>query len=213
MCAFYDPNPEPDLRFGDVITGFHLCVPQLHHPGAGPDGCVLTVAMTRPSYFAVMSPCCSIKNKQLSLTPLVQIRPAIKKTPYFVEDLTRINRRGPPDKIVPPQEWAKFTPEEQATRLAEGDDYALVDAFVYAPDPRLKTYELRLQATNFETTGHYLIEFGSVHRIDCDPIKRNSPAPEGVKLLQLSVLTREELRQKIGSYFVRIPEEDRPFLP
>lgn len=191
-----------------MLIGFHTCTPKLDRPGVAGSGLQMGISLMGQAYFAVMTPCCSIKNKTISLAPLLQIRLAMLKNPYFREDLTRVNDKVAPQNQIPPEEWAKLSPEEQANRIAEGDGYALMDAFVYGADPLLQAYELKIQATQQVPIGHYLLDFGGIFRVDCDLIKREAPAPNGVKWLQLSVPARESLRRKLANYFGRRPAED-----
>jgi hypothetical protein len=210
LPAFYDEQPDRALRFGDVITGFQTVTPHLHKPGSDID-VELGITVTRCAYYAVMTPCCSIENKSITLAPLLSIRPAFLRNPYFEEDLTRINRKVPPEKFVSPEVWQKLLPERREIMRATGEAYTLMECFIYAEDPRLKRYKLHVPGGPVDM-GFYLLDFKSIYRIDCDLIVRGKDAPTGTKYLQLTVPVREQLRQKLASYFVRRPEEDQVFL-
>jgi hypothetical protein len=93
--------------------------------------------------------------------------------------------------------------------------YGVGEAFIYAEDTRLKRYDMKISrkgTSSVMSTGFYMLEFGSAFRINCDQVVRNKPAPNGIKLLQLSVSVRQELREKISKYFGRTPTEDRVLL-
>lgn len=204
MAGFYSDNPEACLLLGDVVVGFQSIVPQLHAPSNAV--CELQISVTRPAYFAVMTPCCSIGNKQISLAPLVPIRWPFLQNPYFSEDLTRINSPVPPDKILPPAEFAKKSEAEQQRMLEKGPAYALNDCFIYAETEHLVRYEAPGKGGKIES-GFYLLEFGSAFRMNCQQVIREK-APDNVKYLELSVETRSQLRQKLQHYFGRVPDED-----
>ena len=215
MLGFYEERPDHALLLGDIVVGFQAIVAAMHSPGADGDADVLEIAVTRPSYFAVMTPCCSVGNKQIALAPLVKIKPSFLSTPYFVEDLTRINRPGNQLDMMPPKELERLSPEQRQAMAERGLSFGLADTFIYAEDDRLKKYDLKLPAKGASSTvqtGFYLLEFGSSFRVNCNQVMRNKPAPQGMKLLQLSVLVRQELRAKLSAYFARIPDEDRELL-
>ena len=163
-----------------------------------------------PTYSVVLTPCCSIGESTISLTPLIKVRSDFFKNPYFLEDLTRINRRMKPQQAKPPDEWGNFTPEEKQRRLAEGINYALLELFIYEEHELFKTYLLRKQEVRY-----YMIDFKNIHTIKCAMIKRpekvkpeDAPLIES-KVLQLSIQARSELRDKIAYYYSRLPEEDK----
>lgn len=212
MPGFYSETPEPCLLLGDVVQGFRCVVPHLHAPGGNDGATELGITVTRPEYFAVLTPCCSIGNKQISLAPLVKIRLSFFNNPYFVEDFARINDLVPPDKTLSPADWERLDPERKRALLEQGPSYSLGDNFIYAEDPRLRRYEVKGKGATVHHTGCWLLEFGSAFRINCDKVTRNAAAPEGVKFLELSVIVREQLRRKLQHYFGRTPEEDRAAL-
>jgi hypothetical protein len=59
---------------------------------------------------------------------------------------------------------------------------------------------------------HWMIDFKSIVRVECNAIERGKPPPTGMKFLQLSIRAREGLRQKLALYFARVPEEDQGVL-
>jgi hypothetical protein len=53
-----------------------------------------------------------------------------------------------------------------------------------------------------------MIDFRRMHKVECDRIANAKQAPLDTKILQLSVDTRAELREKLAAYFWRVPAED-----
>ena len=207
MPGFYFETPQDCLLLGDIVTGFRAVVPQFHKPGVDDHSAELGISVTRPDYFAVTTPCCSIGNKQISLAPLVPIRAPWLTNPYLADDLTRINVPGSAENFVPPNDRGRLTPEALQALVEKGSVYGLVECFVYDPHDLLRVYDVKGKGATTKN-GHWLLEFGSSFRVNCDLVTRNA-APAGVKLLELSVAKREELRRKLVNYFGRTPEEDR----
>jgi hypothetical protein len=205
---FYEAGTrvESSLRFGDVITGFQAVTPVLHKPGT--EGAELLIAISRPAYLAVMTPCCSIENKTISLAPLGPIRPGFLMNPHLVEDLTRLNREVPPLHQVPPQALEKMDAVRREKLNVGGDAYIFMDCFIYAPHPLLRPYQLDRKG-GAEMISAYMIDFKAIFRVNCDLINRDADAPRGVKILQLTPIARGTLREKLAYYFVRVPDEDK----
>lgn len=218
MGGFYEDQPEQAFRLGDVITGFQLTRAQIHHPSKERGS--WSIAIERPRYLAVMTPCCSIEKKSIVLAPLVSVRPSFYRNPYFAEDLTRINREVAPEKSVAPAAWEKnMSREHKEKLLAIGPAYMFQDCFIYDKHDLLIQYQLdskhpenQLSSQPPKIIGCYMVDFKSTYRIDCDMIDRDKPSPPNTKILQLSVPAREGLRRKLAHYFARIPEEDAQML-
>ncbi len=205
MAGFYSDTQEKCLLLGDVVTGFRAVVPQLHKPGT--KGGVLGISVTEPEYFAVTTPCCSVGSQQISLAPLVHVRPAWISNPYLADDLTRINTPGPAENFMPPSAKQRLNDEELQKLLNRDSIFGFVECFVYAQHDLLQTYELKGTVGAPKKSGYWLLEFGSAFRVECDQISRKA-APDGVKLLELSIETRQQLRAKLVNYFGRVPDED-----
>jgi len=100
--------------------------------------------------------------------------------------------------------------ERKEKLQAQGMSYAFVDCFIYERHDLLETYTLDLKPpAKAITIGYYMVDFKDIFRVNCAKINRNAKAPDGMKILQLDVLTRQSLRNKLASYFGREPEEDR----
>jgi len=203
---FYEREPENVLRFGDVVKGYVLSAPQIDSPGISPP-VQYRVEVSIPKFAVIMSPCCSIGEGTLAVSPLIEVRPQFFRNPYFADDLTNINRRMPPEKTVWPDEWAKLSPEDKQKRTSAGNVYALLEYFVYAPHDLLDTYAVKRQE-GLSKTGFYMLDFRRICRIECKKVVKPEQAPLEPKVLQISIDTRGELRDKLAWYFGRTPKED-----
>jgi len=54
-----------------------------------------------------------------------------------------------------------------------------------------------------------MLDFRRIYRVECEKVANPKQAPLETKILELSVVTRGELRDKLADYFGRIPDEDR----
>jgi len=206
---FYEREPEKALRFGDVLKGYPSTTPMIEEPILNGVGRKYNVNISIPNYCVVMDPCCSIGNKMISLTPLIQVFTTFFDNPYLAEDLTRINRVMKPEQAVPPAVWEKLPEEEKRKRLAEGDAYAFVSLFVYEKHDLFPRYTVHRRKGQRIETNYYMIDFRNTYKLSCDKIHSPTNAPLHSKVLQLSVKTRSELRDKVTFYFARIPQEDK----
>jgi len=204
---FYEEQPDRAMRFGDIVEGFVLSSPHVDKPSETYPVREYHIEVNRPRFAAIVTPCCSIGNKTLVLTPLIEVRPAFLKNPYFAADLTNINRRMSPEEAVAPGTWAIMPPEEKEKRLSAGKAYAFLDCFIYAPHSFLPEYTVHRKEGNL-SMGYHMIEFGRMHRVECDRVIKAGQGPLETKLLQLSRQARAELRDKIAEYFGRVPMED-----
>lgn len=203
---FYESKPQAVLRFGDVVRGYVLSAPQIDSPGTNPP-LRYRVEVHSPSFAVIMSPCCSIGEHTLAISPLDAVPPQFFRNPYFANDLTNINRPMPREKAVSPEKWAKLSAEEKQERMAGGDAYALVEYFIYASHDLLPPYTVKGPEGPLQT-GYYMIDFRRICRIECNKIVKPDQAPLETKVLQISIETRRELRDKLAWYFGRVPEED-----
>jgi hypothetical protein len=207
---FYETEMEPTLRFGDVVRGYisadiTIKQPILFHEN---DDYNYKIDIELPNYSVVLTPCCSIGDSVVALAPLVRILGDFFKNPYFEKDLTNINREMEPQQALSSENWNKLTEEDRNRRLGEGKKYALLNYFIYMQNDIFKRYLLKGREVQY-----YMINFKDIRRIKCPLIKRpekmNSEDPiVQSKVLQLSITTRSELRDKIA-YFFREPAEDK----
>jgi hypothetical protein len=210
MGMFYAEETDNCLRFGDVVRGYILPNITIKEPilSFKSESHNYTIDVEMP-YSVVLTPCCSIGESTISLTPLINVRSDFFKNPYYAEDLTRINRLMKPQQSLSPDELEKFSPEEKQISLAKGINYALLNLFIYEENEIFKKYTLRKREITY-----YMIDFKNIYTIKCAMVKRPEKAkPEDApiiesKVLQLSIQARSELRDKIIYYYSRIPEED-----
>ena len=210
--SFYETTPSDALRLGDVVRGVVFAAPCFKDAKDSPQR-HFSVNIEHPSFTVILTPCCSIDRGEIVVAPLRPIRPSFLSNPYWTEDLTCLNRVMKPELMVSPKQWSKMTDKEKMGRWPEGlqtEDYAVLDAFVYAPDARLPRYTLHTKEQGQREVETYMISFKDITKVMCKGIQRNSH--NLFKLLELSVFAREELRQKLIVYYGRVPEEDKAAL-
>jgi hypothetical protein len=205
---FYAKDMENALRFGDVLQGYVSATPSLEKPISGglQEGCKVDVNL--PKFSVNLSPCCSIGHRRISLTPLIEVRSDFFDNPYFAEDLTRINRKMEPRQSVAPYKWDAFDQEEKDRRLAEGRVYACLEVFIYEGHEMFPPYTVHRRQGDDPELNTYMIDFGNTYNLNCEKIVSPKQAPLESRCLQLTVEARCELRDKVASYYTRIPKEE-----
>ena len=209
MLMFYENNPQSILRFGDIVRGFLLTYSQGYIPSSAEKPDTFRIDVSHPELAAVLTPCCTIaqdSGNMVILTPLRQIRPDYYFTnSYLKEDFTRMNREMTIQQAIGPEKWGRISDEEKSQRLSDspGRQYINLNFFVYDKHDLLPEYELKFNRLR-ESINYYMIDFRSICRVQM-PKELN---PSSVKILQLSVSARQELREKLAHYFGRKPEED-----
>ena len=210
---FYTDKVNNELRFGDVLSWGILAAPHVEYKPSNPLENNFKLDVNFPEFSVVITPCCSIDDKTICLTPLIRVMYNFFDNPYFAEDLTRINRKMKPENTVKPEIWERFPQEQKDKRLLEGSQYGLLEFFIYEENELLPLYSLKRKG-NADTikTNYYMIDFRNVYKLT----SKNFRAPKGAllqsKILELTPQTREELRRKVGNYYIRIPNEDKCFL-
>lgn len=211
---FYKDQFTPNkLRFGDVIKGYIESLPVIDKPFFDPTKKEYKyyIESSLSEYSVIMTPCCNIENKIISLTPLCQIPMELFKNPYFVENFTRLNREIEPEKSIPPNVWQyKFTEEMRQKKRSEGLGYAFNYYFFYKEHDSLPEYKIKI-STNIYPTRSYLIDFRHIYPLRCEKITREKIHEEILcsKLLELDIYIRKELRDKLAAYYGRpAPEDD-----
>jgi hypothetical protein len=208
---FYQEETDSALRFGDVLKGIILTTPEINEPDSTKPDKKYSINIDLPVFSVVLSPCCSISDKIISLTPLVELRGSFFNNPFFTEDLTRINREMEPEQAVPVEVWKGLPPKEKQKRLEKGVGYAFIECFIYEKNNLFPKYTINRKNGNVETN-YYMIDFRNTYRLNCEKIISPKNCPYELKRLQLSVKIRAELREKISKYFSRPPEEDQALL-
>ncbi|MCI0532378.1 MAG: hypothetical protein L0Y74_10620, partial [candidate division Zixibacteria bacterium] len=117
---FYEQNLNKDLRFGDVIKGFISIIPVINNPNPLNNFEDFQIDVNYSNFFSVLSPCCNIDDKVISLAPLIKLRNTFFRNQYLVEDLTRINRPMTAQQAFPTDVWDSFSAEDKERRLMEG---------------------------------------------------------------------------------------------
>jgi hypothetical protein len=215
---FYTNNPDEAFRLGDIVTGFVLSTSCIKSPIATLSklGHEYSIGVHFSGYSVILTPCCSIGDGVILLTPLVRIARKFFANPYLEEDMTRINSKMLPEQSVPPVQWEKMTQEEKTRRfdMSQRESYTFLDYFVYAPHDLLPQYSLdvlrrgKAESRGKVETGHYMIDFRKTCRVECKEIVNPKKVPLGAKVLQLTAESRQHLRDKFTYYFNRIPVED-----
>ncbi len=205
---FYESNPHKVLRFGDVLEGFVLSATSMKSPHDVKERRQYGIDVRVPHHAVVLSPCCSIGDKTLALSPLIGVNPAFFDNPFLREDLTRVNGKLKPEQSVPPEIWKKLPPQEKDRRFGGNrEGYAFLEYFVYEKHDLLDYYTVHRQDRNIETN-YYMVDFRRIHRVECDRVANPKQAPLEAKVLELSVQTRTTLRAKLAWYFGRPAPED-----
>ena len=201
---FYKIPPDPVFRFGDIVQGFALSEPIIDKP---PWGAEFMIGVQLSAYSVVVSPCCSIGEMKIALSPLLPIDKNWLRNPYFREDLTNINRMMEPEQSLSPTAWASLPPQDREKRIAAGRGYAFYSFFVYQPAEFLLTYKRNVSGEEVEI-GHYAIDFRNIHKVNSKSIQSPENVPIEMKKGQLTIDSRSELRAKMSFYFARPAVED-----
>ncbi|TFH07474.1 MAG: hypothetical protein E4H14_08425 [Candidatus Thorarchaeota archaeon] len=207
MTLFYTDYPDNALRFGDVVKGYISATPVIQKPTIGGDNDGFRIEIEKPAFCVILSPSCSIRNKSISLTPLLPIRQTFFTNPIFVKDLTAINRELEPEEAIPPEAWNDIPYDKKQERLAKGRGYVFPSLFVYENHDLLPKYEIHRKAENIMTT-YYMADFTNTYRLGCEEIISPSNSPIYSKCLQPSEQTRLELLYKIVGYYNRVSKEN-----
>lgn len=193
------------LRFGDVLKGYTLAASNIEEPNLNEN---FTVDINLPPYCVVLSPCCSIGERTISLSPLIELRGSFFDNPYLNEDVTRINLKMQAEQSVIPRIWESLPPEEKQKRLDVGYAYGFVDFFIYEKNDLFSKYTIDRKNAENIATNYYMIDFRNIYKLSCEKIITPKNSPLESKCLQLSIKTRTELRDKIADYYARVPKED-----
>lgn len=204
---FYKEKRDNALRFGDVLVKYILASSNIKEPVYND----FNINIEFPAFCVVLSPCCSIGEKIISLSPLVKIRKDFFKNPYFRADMTRINSKMLPEESLSTEKWDKLPEAEKQRRKAIGLEYALLEFFIYEQNTSFTPYTETIRGEEI-TTSYYMIDFRKIYRVNCDKIMSATDAPIETKILQLDEFSRKDLREKLANYFFRTAEEDKPYL-
>jgi len=206
---FYESSEKCDkaFRFGDVLNGFAIATPSIQNPPLS-NNCTYQIEVSMHSFYVILSPCCSISDKVLSLAPLLELDNRFFKNSYFKEDMTRLNRKMEAKNSIPAGRWNNMDPDEKAAKEQQGLMYAFLEFFIYKKNGLFTPYPINQKGENIETRC-YMIDFRTIFQIKCDKVIAPKDTPLKCKCLQLTVETRNLLRDKLVFYFSRIPNEDK----
>ena len=207
---YYTNKPDDCLRLGDVVQGFVSSIASIKDPCFNRTHPEYKIEVAQPENCVVMSPCCSIGEGVVSLASLQPLRKSFAANPYFVEDLTRLNRPGRPFDHIPPSKFSSFDSIKQQEILERGIEFPFSDLFVFPGNDFFKEYDLDPKQ-NIRSKA-YMIDFRKIYSVKCDAVKNPEQSILGTKILQLSETGRKELREKIANYFARVPDEDKAIL-
>jgi hypothetical protein len=198
---FYLDAPSKELRFGDVVTGFQHPTVRIDTPDKSLD---LTISVMRPQYFAVMTPCCAIEKNSISLAPLEQVQTAIViKHPRLRNNLSLINVPFPPKEGLTEEQVGKMDADKQAEVMSESAKYTYLQCFIYEQNGFFPPYDVKRNNQPVATLEYRMVDFKSIFRVECSLIEREQEIPTGVKISELTVETRAQLRDKLTFYFGR----------
>jgi hypothetical protein len=120
-----------------------------------------------------------------------------------------------------PERWQEFG--EEVTTISEVDPiYTNDNLFIYAEDKLLPKYRVKIpsEKNTFEEfeAGYYFIDFRNISKVKCACVvaeEEENPNYKDLlmkmlssKILELSIDTRSDLRNKLAFYFSRRPAED-----
>jgi len=233
FIMFYSDTIEHRLRFGDVLEGYLSTIPKINEPFIENSNQPYQIDVSLPNFCVVMDPCCHIGGGSISLTPLIQIKSHWWDNPYLAKDMTKVNRVMKPKQVMHPQQWNDLSSEEKQELINAEPQHNLLNFFVYEGHDAFPPYtvkrELRYQETIDATSqlpifeivteklefqiSCYMIDFKNIYHISCEKIsKPERTLDEKVsrsKKLQLSITTRNELRDKLSFYYGNPPDEDK----
>jgi len=215
---FYAESSSGRLRLGDIVTGYVTAVPKQQEPITS-SFVNYNIDVALPLNLVVLTPCCSIGEKTLSVVPLESIIDAKRKSFFknsnYRNDMTLLNQPHLPN------EWRELG--ENVTFDAEDNPlYTYDHLFFYAEDAHLPKYIVRLKSDEsrieFEAR-YYLIDFRNICKVKCDCIASEDERKSNFeshlakmlssKILELSIDSRSDLRKKLAFYFSRVPREDQ----
>lgn len=202
---FYTETPDlAKLRFGDVVVGgkflasLHLAENANFKIDIGYEECNV-----------VLTPCCSIRDGIIALSPLVKVLSVFFNTPFFKEDLLNINKISPPERHFSP-EILEARADKELIRQ-KSPEYPCSDFFIYAPDNNglLKEYNLsdKRLTQPIGNIRYYMIDFKNTYQSRVKNITGATNVLLQTKKLELSIESRKDLLDKIKAFY-RQPKED-----
>lgn len=232
MDMTYNGTIEDKLRFGDVVKGYLCAIPKVVKPFTNNNAESYSIQIDNPIFSVVLDPCCEVGSGIISLAPLEQVNSRLWDIAFLAKDMTLLNIPGNAKNLMHPSTWNKLSEEEKKSAMQEADKFGHTPFFVYSGNPlfpeytiirenmytetidtvtQLPTYGVTKQQVSFVTKKRTR-NFKNIFRVNCDKIvTADKPLDEIIKqsiVLQLSIKTRNQLREKLSNYFGKRPAED-----
>lgn len=214
---FYSQMPSKMLRLGDIVTGYVTAIPKQQEPITN-SFINYNIDVALPSYLVILTPCCSIGEKTLSIAPLQTIVEAKRKSFFknenYKTNMTLLNQAHLPS------EWRELG-ENVSFEVNDTPLYTYDHLFFYAEDQRLNEYSVKLKSDSTKIefdSRYYVIDFRNISKVKCECIASEDEGKPNFKdllakmlsskILELSIDARSDLRRKLAFYFSRVPRED-----
>ena len=202
-----------NLRFGDVVQGFIETIPHIENPLSNSvlKGYEYKVETRIPEFSVIITPCCSIKDNTVCLTPLERITSDIYRNlnEEIIKDFTILNTEVEQEDIISSFNWNLLSDDEKRKKKNEGKALVFIDKYFYKSHDFFEKYEIHLRGEEF-FIDDYVIDFKDTFRIKCNKIIYQKVHTDilSAKSLELSKKARNDFRIKLSSYYARIPDED-----
>lgn len=209
---FYSNDLSNFFRLGDVIQGFTRVIPKFTQNGT--DKMDLNIELVHHDLFVILSPCCSIEDKEAHIVPLKQISDTFLKSNYTANDFSIINNPMSRKEVIGDLNFKNVQPDKQIEFENAPKTFEFVDKFVFAGHDLLDKYTIVLKRKNViiesKETNSYIISFKDMIKVKYSQFDRE--AKDCKKLLELTPFARNVLRDKMVHFFSRIPDEDKEYL-
>lgn len=219
MNNFYSESFSESYRLGDILQGFtNISTINLKQNDDMSELVLDSINFQKHNYYVILTPCCSIENKEAILAPLKKLDPKLLFSDYIVENFLRVNEKMAHRDAMGEDIYKKQYPKEEdrINRDNSPPNYEHWDKFIYAPIPHiLPEYELSLKKNKSEKItlkiNHYMISFKDVFKVNSNTFDRGCK-DTCTKIMELNPISRDLLRKKLSGFYARIPDEDREFL-
>ena len=212
---FYTDKPDfTNLRFGDVIQGFVGVIPIIETPFNDKilEGYEFQIKSFIPEFSVVMTHCCSIGKGNLALAPLKKIHHKIdilRLNSDIYNNFTALNRKIEKKMLIPKSYWDKMDGDEKTEIEMLGKGWHHIDKIFYDSNDLFTPYDIKLKDEEIIRTNSYIVDFSDIYNVKCSKIQKNNIDKKILKskFLELTENAREEIKEKIATYFSR-PAED-----
>lgn len=228
---FYSDTFSPYLRFGDVLKGFMKVIAEIDEP-------ILSkitnfnIKVENAEFCIVMDPCCNIDDGTITLTPLKPINKNWLFNPYLENNIVSLNSEIKPIKAIHPDRWNSLKLTEKQNLYAENDKYQQIRYFIYDIHNILPVYKIEKDYSFIEyiddktklpafkkdnikkslDLNYYMIDFKNIYYVNCkrisNPRQKLDEQLSNAKVLELSIESRNLLRDKLAFWYYNRPEED-----